>query len=1110
MNRPSVTAIPDFVALRAPLLPFDAFMQWGNDLQAAGAVSHPPSSRVAGAGPPGNPDEVAHSSSSASAATKSHLTSALAADRAALRSQLSRILEDPHASEALFVASPSMYERLETWRQDPESKQGRKAERSLTRYFARMTGRGTPFGLFASCGSGTIADQTCLPAPTMQNCSRRTRLDMEYLFQLAEELATVSELRTELRFFRNNTIYRAGGRLRYAESHLIGQSRSHRLVVVDETDYLVATLDHAADGARIADLAAPLVDDDISLDEAEAYVHQLIDSQLLVSELQPPITTYDPLGHLIDRLRPYPVAQDIVSRLEQVRNDLRQLDSSTEPNPPATYTAIADQLRQLPAPVQLSRLFQVDSIQESGDLTLGEEVADEILRGVEIARSMYRRMLDDLTDFRNEFLERYGDREVPLMEALDEESGIGFRKSPLPNVEAEPLLGGVILPMGMEADMTWTHQHTKLLGLYSKVIAEGKTVLELSDHDIAELKGKPDELPDAFTVKCSIAASSQEDINAGDYQILFGGAAGPSGARLLGRFAYADEDMNHFVQQHLRQEEALQPEAIFAEIVHLPEDRMGNVLCRPVLRNYEIPYLGQSGAPRDRQIEVTDLMVSIRNGRILLRSRRLNKEVIPRLTSAHNFLFRTLGVYQFLGALQHQGVEGWTAWNWGPIKYAPFLPRVTAGRTVLCRATWNLNARDVVDLQDRTAEDLFAYIQQWRSERRLPRYVLLVDRDNELPIDMENILSLETFIDAIKGKPEAQLVEMLPGPDALCVESDAGRHVHELVVPFHREREPDANRIPPVPAAEITVRQSHPPGSDWAWLNLFAGTTTVDRLLVDEIRPRIAGWSAGGQIDRWFFLRYDVPGWHLRLRLHGDPGALHQSVVPELNRLSAELIQRGLISRAQWDTYEPEANRYGGPEALPLAEQIFTADSDAALDLIATYGGDAGSEFRWKVVLLGLDRLLDDLGFDLNQKLIIARHSAEEFAREFSFEGPFRKQLSQKHREVGPELDRLLRGQRNDEPEIAPAVQIFANRASRVAGPVRQLQQLEQQERLVAPLAEIARSLWHMQVNRVLRTAHRAQELVLYDLIARQYESQLARLRPKPPKKKKARKQANA
>ena len=42
-------------------------------------------------------------------------------------------------------------------------------------------------------------------------------------------------------------------------------------------------------------------------------------------------------------------------------------------------------------------------------------------------------------------------------------------------------------------------------------------------------------------------------------------------------------------------------------------------------------------------------------------------------------------------------------------------------------------------------------------------------------------------------------------------------------------------------------------------------------------------------------------------------------------------------------------------------------------------------------------------------------------------------------------------------------------------------------------LCELAMSLAHMHVNRMLRSAQRAQELVLYELLGRVYSSQAAR-----------------
>jgi hypothetical protein len=48
---------------------------------------------------------------------------------------------------------------LATWVEFPESKKGLQAERALTRYFMRMTGRSTPFGLFSGCSVGTMQRQ---------------------------------------------------------------------------------------------------------------------------------------------------------------------------------------------------------------------------------------------------------------------------------------------------------------------------------------------------------------------------------------------------------------------------------------------------------------------------------------------------------------------------------------------------------------------------------------------------------------------------------------------------------------------------------------------------------------------------------------------------------------------------------------------------------------------------------------------------------------------------------------------------------------------------------------------------------------------------------------
>src|SRR5262245_3040574 len=160
-----------FFALRTPLLPFDELLAWSDGLEAALAADDPP-----------------------------RLEAALTEDRAGLRRRLRAIVTRPEVREALFVASPALEERLDLWLREPEGEPGQKLERALVRYFARMAGRATPFGLFAGCSVGTLGDQTCLALADRACYRRHTRLDMDYLVLLTDALARAPELRRALAF----------------------------------------------------------------------------------------------------------------------------------------------------------------------------------------------------------------------------------------------------------------------------------------------------------------------------------------------------------------------------------------------------------------------------------------------------------------------------------------------------------------------------------------------------------------------------------------------------------------------------------------------------------------------------------------------------------------------------------------------------------------------------------------------------------------------------------------------------------------------------------------------------------------------------------------------
>jgi len=624
-----------FFALRTPLLPFDEILAFSNGLEAisAGDANAP-------------------------------LETALTNDRSRLRARLMAVLARPEVREALFLASPTLSEHCDQWLKGRHTDEEEKIQRALLRYFLRMAGRATPFGLFAGCTVGTMGSETRLQLADRACYRRHTRLDMDYLVALTEELARQPEVRSKLNFCVNNSLHSVQGRLKYLEVRRKANELTHHHVVMQSSSYLDATLGRATQGATPESLATAMLKDDpeATSEDAQPYIDELIDSQVLVSELRPTVTGPEPTRGLADCLRQRGLSA--ATQLDRVSQELEAIDSSGLGTDPARYRDVARVLEALPRKTDLARLFQVDMSTTVAHASLGPAVVDEIMRGVVLLHRLARRPREDhLSRFREAFVGRYESREVPLVEALDTETGVGFGGATAGDMDSSSLLEGLNFPKATDEQIPWCPRDAFLLRKLTEALASSASEIVLDQHDLEQIAEKDaPPLPGAFAVMAVLAAESQAALARGEFCVLLSGAAGPPGSRLLGRLCHADPQLHRFVQQHIQAEEATERDAIFVEIVHLPEGRLGNVLARPVLRDYEIPYLGRAGVPPERQIAVTDLMVSVDGERIVLRSARLGRRVVPRLSSAHNFN-NSQGIYQFLCALQSQGTAGELGWD---------------------------------------------------------------------------------------------------------------------------------------------------------------------------------------------------------------------------------------------------------------------------------------------------------------------------------------------------------------------------------------------------------------------------------------------------------------
>src|SRR5207302_45055 len=108
-------------------------------------------------------------------------------------------------------------------------------------------------------------------------------------------------------------------------------------------------------------------------------------------------------------------------------------------------------------------------------------------------------------------------------------------------------------------------------------------------------------------------------------------------------------------------------------------------------------------------------------------------------------------------------------------------------------------------------------------------------------------------------------------------------------------------------------------------------------------------------------------------------------------------------------------------------------------------------------------------------------------------DGDFQREVGRRYRNDRSSVEALLDPERDPPAELAASVQALHQRSAALVPVAQELSAAADAGRLSVDIRELAMSLAHMHVNRMLRSAQRAQELVLYELLGRAYSAQAAR-----------------
>lgn len=980
------------------------------------------------------------------------------------KATISAYIKDELFMQALWLTSKDLYEAVLHIDDITDVKKREKLEITLVKFINRSTTGANPLGLFAGCAPVTWGDYTDLQ---LGRAYQHVRLNVAAAVNMARQFLNDSEIRALLNYRANRTLYTLNGAYRKID-HQTLNSGKYKASAVKASDGLQAVIRFCENDRPYKSIKLFITETLGETEEdAEAFMNRLIENQVVWSELEPRIDGEEYLDHAIGiftRLAQKSAeAQPYLSKLNAVKKVLNGTDSVIIKN-----NKVAMILKDLSGDASQGTLLQVDYFRQGASATLDKAYADQLLDAIDMLnRISPRHQSKNLKTFIKRFSDRYHEQEVLLTDVLDPEKGIGYIGKHYTESS------GITTD---DKDPQYTNTVKWLIGQI--VNNPGQEVIQLQKSQFDNIKASDDELPPSFSVMFRISGH--------DEPLLYLEHCGlPAGTAMLGRLAGADRNFGQILNEMAETEARIYEPAVVAEIVHTPDDSLGNFITAPY-RNYQLQTQVSAG---EQEVNLTDLLVSVKGNNVVLRSAKLGKRVIPRLNTAYNYGMTALPVYQFLADLQCQDSKYQLGFN---LDILPKLgvtrtPRIVYEGVILALKTWYMTNADLQQLLKELAVDydgaLAKFIKYWD----LPEAFVFTDTDSELVVHTNNRLEVAAWLSSCKKRNEIILKEYIGERNNIVLKKKDEKLIgNQFVAVLKRGEKTTGKYAGMMPLSTNAAKRQFFPGDEWLYVKLYCGIKTAEHVIGNELIQLSKKLYHEDLIDQWFYVRYADPEPHIRFRVHLASVFALGRVIQSINSSFSALIKSKQIWKVQFDTYERELERYG-EASIELVEQVFFNDSLTIASLISRADMTENfEEVRWLWGLLSIDRLLNDFDFQLQQKNELMELLVAASYPDVNYDNLLSKQLTFKYRHYRSKIEELFA-----EGAVVTGDDLLRYRSLNNRPAALLLNELISSGTVSQDLNLLVISLIQMSMNRLFKTRQRVHELGVYDFLLLYYKSVL-------------------
>ena len=191
------------------------------------------------------------------------------------------------------------------------------------------------------------------------------------------------------------------------------------------------------------------------------------------------------------------------------------------------------------------------------------------------------------------------------------------------------------------------------------------------------------------------------------------------------------------------------------------------------------------------------------------------------------------------------------------------------------------------------------------------------------------------------------------------------------------------------------------------YYKIYTGVNIADNLLITAFKEIIFILKEQKLIDSWFFIRYNDPNFHLRIRFHLIEFSSKEAIMNVFNNIIKDYIEKGIIWKIELSNYERELERYAF-DNIEKSEMIFSHDSDMIISLIETTKHNNELNIIWLYSLKAIDDLLNAFEIELFDKLNLFEVLYKDFSIEFNTNKVLKKQIDAKFRISENKIEQIM------------------------------------------------------------------------------------------------------